>query len=79
MSARATAPRVATLAIRPKRRLPTVPAAQVSLADSVATFELNELPREVSRYLAAVDVYRAAGSAPTWRAESDELVGVDRG
>ena len=56
-------------AIKPKRRLPSVPAAQLSLADEVAVFELNQLPDEVARYLAAVDTFRAEGSAPTWRPE----------
>ncbi len=55
--------------ILPKRRLPNVPVAQLSLADEVATFELNELPNEVQRYLAAVDAFRHEGAAPTWRTE----------
>ncbi len=55
--------------IRPKRRLPAVPRAQLSLADEVATFELEQLPDEVLRYLAAVDEYRRLDSAPTWRPE----------
>jgi hypothetical protein len=56
--------------ILPKRRLPDVPSEQLSLADDVATFELNELPDEVRRYLAAVDTFRSEGSAPTWRPET---------
>jgi hypothetical protein len=56
-------------AILPKRRLPNVPVPQLSLADEVRTFELNSLPDEVRRYLAAVDTFRLEGSAPTWRAE----------
>lgn len=59
--------------IRPKRRLPDVPHAQLSLADEVQTFELNALPAEVQRYLAAVDAYRAAGYPPVWRLEQDEV------
>lgn len=59
--------------ILPKRRTPDVPTAQVSLADAVATFELNALPLEAARYLATVDTFRAAGAAPTWRAETEEL------
>jgi hypothetical protein len=57
--------------ILPKRRLPNVPAAQLSLADEVRTFEVNRLPLEVevSRYLAAVDTFTAEGHPPTWRAE----------
>lgn len=62
--------------ILPKRRLPDVPVAQLSLADEVATFELNRLPDEAMRYLSAVDEYRRAGSAPTWRAETFELESV---
>lgn len=64
---------VQTAPILPKRRLPNVPTAQLSLADEVATFELNRLPDEVDRYLAAVAEYRLAGSAPTWRAEWIEV------
>ena len=59
--------------VLPKRRLPNVPRVQLSLADEVATFELNALPAEVQRYLAAVDEYRLADSAPTWRAEVHEV------
>jgi hypothetical protein len=59
--------------VLPKRRLPGVPVAQLSLADEVATFELNALPDEVQRYLAAVDEYRRQGSAPTWRSELAEV------
>lgn len=55
--------------ILPKRRLPNVAPAQLSLADEVALFELNRLPDEVQRYLAAVDTFTAEGSAPTWRPE----------
>ncbi len=57
------------VAILPKRRLPSVPPTQLSLADEYRTFERNKLPDEVQRYLAAVDEYRRLGSAPTWRAE----------
>lgn len=67
MSATTAAP------ILSKRRLPSIPSAQLSLADSVRTFERNSLPLEATRYLAAVDVFRANGSAPTWRAESLEV------
>ena len=59
--------------ILPKRRRPDVPVAQLSLADEVATFELNELPDEVLRYLTAVDTFRDEGCAPSWRRE----VGAD--
>lgn len=55
--------------IRPKRRLPGVPHAQLALADEVARFETNALPDEVQRYLRAVDTYRAAGYPPHWRPE----------
>lgn len=55
--------------ILPKRRLANVAPAQLSLADDVATFELNALPDEVRRYLAAVDTFRSEGCAPTWRPE----------
>jgi hypothetical protein len=58
-----------TAPILPKRRLASVPAAQLSLADEVATFEWNALPDEVQRYLSAVDTFTAEGCAPTWRAE----------
>lgn len=56
--------------ILPKRRLANVAPAQLSLADDVATFELNALPDEVRRYLAAVDTFRSEGCAPTWRRET---------
>ena len=59
--------------ILPKRRLPDVSTAQLSLADDVATFELNRLPDEVRRYLAAVDEYRRQGSEPSYRSELSEL------
>lgn len=59
--------------IRPKRRRPDIPHAQLSLADEVQTFELNTLPVEVQRYLAAVDAYRAAGYPPVWRLEREEV------
>ena len=59
--------------VLPKRRLPNVPTVQLSLADEVATFELNRLPDEVQRYLAAVATFTGAGSAPTWRTELDEV------
>ena len=64
----------APVAILPKRRLPSVPPAQLSLADDVATFERNRLPLdiEVFRYLAAVDTFRAQGCAPTWRPELEQ-------
>lgn len=55
--------------ILPKRRTADVPPAQLSLADEVRTFEVNILPDEVRRYLAAVDTFRREGSPPTWRPE----------
>ena len=63
---------LATGPIRPKRRMPNVAPAQTSLADEVATFEVNALPDEVQRYLAAVDTYRLEGCEPTWRPEVGE-------
>jgi hypothetical protein len=59
--------------VLPKRRLPSVPVAQLSLADEVSTFEHNALPDEVQRYLSAVDEYRRAGAGPTWRSELVEV------
>lgn len=64
--------------VLPKRRLPSIPSAQLSLADEVATFELNTLPLEVQRYLAAVATFEFEGCAPTWRAELAELEGAHR-
>lgn len=61
--------------VLPKRRLPGVPHEQLSLADAVAVFELNALPDEVTRYLAAVDEYRRAGYPPNYRPESAEREG----
>jgi len=69
MKERLTAPIATRAPILPNRRLPSNSSAQLSLADDVAAFELNRLPAEVLRYLAAVDVFRAEGSAPKWRAE----------
>ena len=60
--------------ILPKRRLANVPLAQLSLADEVAVFELNTLPDELARYLAAVDTFTAElGRRPYYRPESAEL------
>lgn len=61
--------------VLPKRRTADVSSAQLSLADYVATFELNRLPVEVARYLAAVDTFELEGCAPTWRLET----AADRG
>lgn len=61
--------------ILPKRRAAGIPHAQLSLADEVATFELNALPDEVARYLRAVDTFRAAGCPPAWRPETLERGG----
>jgi hypothetical protein len=58
--------------VAPRRGYRTAPAPQLSLAEELETFELESLPAEVVRYLAAVDVFRAAGVAPTWRPESEE-------
>lgn len=62
-------------AILPKRRRPGDSPAQVSLADAVATFEVNALPLEVQRYLSAVATFELEGCAPTWRPETGELAG----
>jgi hypothetical protein len=60
--------------ILPKRRLPDVPSAQLSLADTVAVFELNRLPDEVQRYLGAVAVFELeTGRRPDYRSETFEL------
>lgn len=53
---------------KPARRLPGDNPAQLTLAEAYA-FERNALPDEVRRYLAAVDTFRAEGSAPSWRPE----------
>jgi hypothetical protein len=34
-----------------------------------ALFDIDELIREIERYLAAVDVFRNEGQEPSWRSE----------
>lgn len=58
---------------RPDQIPPAVPPVQLSLRELADTLELNQLPDEAARYLSAVDLFRAEGCPPTWRAESDEI------